>query len=80
VDFADDDTVPSVSSLAYQNATSYFTLKEGDYDIYFVYAGTSRIVSGPRPFHVSNGDITSLVLMDDESGNLELMPVSDAAD
>jgi hypothetical protein len=80
VDFADDDTVPSVSSLGYQSATSYFTLKQGDYDIYFAYAGTSRIVSGPRPFHVSNGEIISLVLMDDESGNLELMPVSDAAD
>jgi hypothetical protein len=80
VDFADDDTVPSVSSLTYQTASSYFTLKEGDYDIYFAYAGTSTIVMGPRSFHASNGDITSWVLMDDENGNLELMPLSDAAD
>jgi hypothetical protein len=80
VDFADDDTVPSVQSLAYQNASTYFTLKEGDYDIYFAYAGTSTIVLGPRSFHVANGDVTSFVLLDDENGNLELMPVSDAAD
>jgi hypothetical protein len=80
VDFADDDTAPNVSALPYQTASSYFTLKEGDYDIYFAYAGTSRFVLGPRSFHVSNGDIVSLVLMDDENGNLELLPVSDAAE
>jgi hypothetical protein len=80
VDFADDDTVPSVQSLAYQNASTYFTLKEGDYDIYFAYAGTSTIVLGPRPLHVSNGNVISFVLLDDENGNLELMPVSDAAE
>jgi hypothetical protein len=80
VDFADDDTVANVSSMTYQTATSYFTLKEGDYDIYFASAGTSTIVLGPRSFHVSNGDVTSLVLMDDGNGNLELLPVSDAAE
>jgi len=80
VDFADDDTAPSISSMTYQTATSYFILKEGDYDIYFAHAGTSSIVFGPRSFHVSNGDVMSLVLMDDESGNLELLPVSDVAE
>jgi len=79
VDFEDDDTVPSIKSLAYQNASTYFTLKEGDYEIYFAYAGTSKIVVGPRPFHVANGDVLSLVLLDDENGHLELMPVTDAA-
>ena len=80
VDFADDDTVPTHSALTYQTATSYFTLKAGDYDIYFADAGTSTIVMGPSAIHVSNGDITSWVLMDDENGGLELMPVSDVAD
>jgi hypothetical protein len=80
VDFDDDDTAPNVSSLTYQTATSYFTLKEGDYDIYFAYAGTSTIVIGPRSFHASNGDVTSLVLLDDGNGSLELMPLSDAAE
>lgn len=80
VDFSDDDTAPSVSSMTYQTATSYFVLKEGDYDIYFYSAGTSTLVMGPRSFHVSNGDVTSLVLMDDENGNLDLLPVSDVAD
>jgi hypothetical protein len=80
VDFDDDETAPSVSSLTYQTASSYFTLKEGDYEIYFAYAGTSTIVMGPTPFRVATGDITSLVLLDDGAGNLELMPVSDVAE
>lgn len=79
VDFADDDTTPSHSALTYQTATSYFTLRAGDYDIYFAYAGTSTIVMGPRSIHVANGDVASWVLMDDENGNLEMMPVSDLA-
>lgn len=80
VDFDDDDTGPNEASLEYQTATTYFTLKEGDYDVYLYYSGTSTLVMGPTSFHVSNGDITSWVLLDDENGNLELMPVSDAAD
>lgn len=80
VDFDDDETAPNVSSLTYQTASSYFTLKEGDYDIYFTYAGTSTIVMGPRNFHVSNGEIKSLVLMDDENGTLDFMAVLDAAE
>jgi hypothetical protein len=80
VDFDDDETAPNVSSLAYQTASSYFTLREGDYDIYFAYAGTSTIVMGPRNFHVSNGEIKSLVLMDDENGTLDFMAVLDAAE
>ncbi|MBL8268709.1 DUF4397 domain-containing protein, partial [Steroidobacter sp.] len=47
VDFDDDDTVASVSSLPYQNMSSQFTLVEGDYDIYFYYAGTSTLALGP---------------------------------
>jgi hypothetical protein len=80
VDFDDDDTAPNVSAMTYQTTSTYFTLKEGDYDVYFYYAGTSTIVKGPASFHVSNGDIVSWVLLDDENGNLELMRVSDAAD
>lgn len=80
VDFSDDDTVPTARALTYQTASSYFTLQEGDYVIYFAYEGTSTFVLGPSSFHVSNGDVVSLVLMDDENGNLELMPVSDAAE
>ena len=79
VDFDDDDTVANTSSLTYQTATSYFTLKEGDYDIYFAYAGTSTFVMGPTPFHVANGEITTLLLIDAEDGSLELMPVTDTA-
>ena len=76
----DDETAPDVTSLTYQTASSYFTLQEGDYDIYFADAGTSTIVIGPATFHLSNGDVTSLVLLDDGNGNLELMPVMDAAE
>lgn len=79
VDFDDDETAPNVASLTYQTASSYFTLKEGDYEIYFAYADTSTIVMGPAPFQITNGDVTSLVLLDDGNGNLELMPVEDAA-
>lgn len=79
VDFDDDDTVASISSLTYQTGSSYFTLKEGDYDVYFYSAGTSTLVMGPTAFHVANGDIISWVLLDDDDGTLELMPVSDAA-
>ncbi len=50
VDFGDDDTTPSVSSLAYQNPSSQFTLKAGDYDVYFSFAGTSTLVDGANPF------------------------------
>jgi hypothetical protein len=32
----------------------------------------------PTPFHLRYGDITSLLLIDGENGNLELLPVSDA--
>jgi hypothetical protein len=55
-------------------------LKEGDYDAYLYFSGTSTLVMGPASFHVSNGDIISWVLLDDESGNLELLPVSDASE
>lgn len=79
VDFEDDDTVPSVSSLAYQNPSSQFTLAAGDYDVYFYFAGTSTLAMGPTRFHVDNGDVKTLVLLDNESGGLELLPVSDAA-
>ncbi|MFC4311414.1 DUF4397 domain-containing protein [Steroidobacter flavus] len=78
VDFDDDDTTPSVSSLAYQNPSSQFTLKAGDYDVYFYFAGTSTLVMGPTRFHVDNGDVKTLVLTDDENGGLELLPVDDA--
>lgn len=77
VDFDDDDTTPSVSSLAYQNPSSEFTLKAGDYDIYFYYAGTSTLVMGPTRFHVDNGDVKTLVLTDNENSGLELLPVDD---
>jgi hypothetical protein len=80
VDFSDDDTVADVASLTYQTATSYYTLKEGDYDIYFAYAGSSSIVMGPTLFQVANGEITTLMLVDAEDGSLELLPVADAAE
>jgi hypothetical protein len=79
VDFDDDETVATATSLTYQSATSYFTLKEGDYEIYFAYAGSSTLVMGPAPFHVSHGDVTTLLLLGDEQGSLELLPVADAA-
>lgn len=80
VDFSDDETVPDISSLTYQTASTYFTLKAGEYDIYFAYAGTSTVVMGPRSFQVVNGDIKSLVLTDDGNGSLDFMAVSDAAE
>lgn len=77
VDFSDDDTTPTFSSVSYSSATSYLTYKEASYDVYFAYAGTSTIVRGPVSFQTSNGGIDTFVLMDDESGALELMPVSE---
>lgn len=80
VDFDDDDTTPTFSSVAYQNSTSYLTYKEGSYDVYFAYAGTSTIALGPASFTTHNGDIDTLVLIDNESGGLELMTVGDRRD
>lgn len=80
VDFSDDNTVPNVSALTYQTASSYFTLKAGDYNVWFAYNGTSTFVAGPVPFSVANGDVTSFVLFDIEDGHREFMPVSDVAD
>lgn len=79
VDFEDDDTVATISSLAYQNVSSQLALTAGDYEVYFAFSGTSTIVLGPAPFHLANGDVTTLILLDAEGGNLELLPVSDAA-
>jgi hypothetical protein len=79
VDFEDDDTGPSVSSLTYQNPSSQFTLEAGDYDVHCYFAGTSTPVLGPARFHIDNGDVKTLVLLDDENGGLELLPVGDAA-
>ena len=79
VDFDDDETVATVSSMTYQTASSYQTLKEGDYEIYFAYAGSSTIVLGPAPFHVTNGEVTTLALINAEDGSLELLPIADAA-
>jgi hypothetical protein len=78
VDFDDDDTVATVTSLSYQSASSYFSLAEGDYEIYFAFAGSSTFVMGPTPFHVANGEVTTLLLLDNADGNLELLPVADA--
>jgi len=78
IDFDDDDTAADIAALGYQSASSYITLVQGDYEVYFADAGTSTIVMGPASFHVSHGDITTLLLLDDENGNLELLPVSDA--
>jgi hypothetical protein len=77
VDFDDDDTTPTFSSVAYTTQTSYLTYKAGSYDVYFASAGTSTVLLGPVPFQTTNGDIETLVLLDDENGALELMPVSD---
>lgn len=79
VDFDDDDTIPTQSSLAYGGAGGYLTLKEGDYEVYFYYADTSTLVLGPQAFHVANGDVTSWVLVNDADGSLELLPVADTA-
>lgn len=77
VDFEDDDTAPTFTAVPYRNATSYLTYKEASYDVYFAYTGTSTIILGPVSFQTHNGDIDTLVLLDDESGTHELMPLSD---
>jgi hypothetical protein len=79
VDFDDDETAPTVSALAYQNPSNQFTLKAGDYDVYYYFAGTSTLALGPTRFHLDNGDVKTLVLLDNESGSLELLPIDDAA-
>lgn len=77
VDFDDDDTVPDSSSVGYQSTTSYVTLVQGDYEAWFAVAGTSTVLLGPAPFHVGNGEVTTLLLVDDENGALELLPLND---
>jgi hypothetical protein len=77
VDFEDDDTSPTFTALPYRNATSYLTYKEGSYDVYFAYTGTSTVILGPVSFQTRNGDIDTLMLLDDENGAHELMPLSD---
>jgi hypothetical protein len=77
VDFDDDDTTPTYASVPYQTTTTYSTLKEGTFEVYFAYAGTSTVVLGPVTFNVANGGLATLVLLDSETGQLELMPVAD---
>lgn len=77
VDFDDDENAPTFASVAYQNATGYLTFKEGDFEVYFVRAGTSSIVLGPVAFQVVNGDVSTFVLLDTPTGEREIMPVSD---
>lgn len=77
VDFEDDDTLPTFTAVPYRNATSYLTYKEGKYDVYFAHTGTSTIILGPVSFQTHNGDIDTLMLLDDENGTHELMPLSD---
>ena len=77
VDFEDDDTVPTFAAVPYRGLTAYLTYKEGSYDVYFAYAGTSTLILGPVPLQTRNGDVDTYVLMDDENGLHELMPLSD---
>lgn len=77
VDFEDDDTAPTFTAVPYRNATNYLTYKEGSYDVYFAYTGTSTVILGPVSFQTHNGDIDTFMLLDDESGTHELMPLSD---
>ena len=77
VDFDDDDTAPTFTAVSYRSATSYLTYKEASYDVYFAYSGTSTLILGPVSFQTQNGDIETLMLLDDENGTHELMPLSD---
>jgi hypothetical protein len=77
VDFEDDDTSPTFAAVPYRNATNYLTYKEGSYDVYFAYTGTSTLILGPVSFQTHNGDIDTLMLLANENGTHELMPLSD---
>lgn len=77
VDFEDDDTSPTFTAVSFGTATSYLTYKEGSYDVYFARTGTSDVILGPVSFQTHNGDIDTMMLLDDENGTHELMPLSD---
>jgi hypothetical protein len=76
----DDDTEytsPSFSSNVFTGTTSYLTLEGAGYDIYFVTAGTDDVIAGPIPLNIPNGANQTLVLTENESGSLEMIPISD---
>ena len=81
-DDADEDDDASnfrkFSGVLFPRTTDYLTLEAGDYEVHFVAAGTSRVLLDSAPFQVANGDVTTYVLHDSETGELELMPVDDA--
>jgi hypothetical protein len=82
ISFPDDDskttdTSPTFSSISYKSATGYLTLEGGGFDVYVAKAGTENILLGPIRLDVPNGDNQTVLLADNESGSLELIPVSD---
>lgn len=79
IDFEDEPAeFRKFTSVVFPNATDYLTLEAGDYEVHFVAAGTSRVLLDSAPFQVVNGDVTTYVLHDSETGALELLPVDDA--
>jgi hypothetical protein len=76
----EDDAVQfrKFTGVAFPSATDYLTLEAGTYEVHFVAAGTSRVLLDSAPFQVANGDVTTYVLHDSETGALELLPVDDA--
>ena len=84
ISFPDDnssttDTNPTFSSVPYRNATNYLTLEGGGYDVYIATADTERILIGPVRLDIPNGTNKTVVLTDNESGALEMIPVNDTA-
>jgi hypothetical protein len=83
---ADDDedesddavTFRKFTSVGFPSATEYLTLEQGNYEVHFAAAGTSRVLVDSAPFTVANGDVTTYVLHESETATLELLPVDDS--
>lgn len=78
-DESDDAAVfRKFAGVGFPAATDYLTLEAGRYEVHFAATGTSRLLLEGAPFQVVNGDVTTYVLHDTETGDLELLPVEDA--
>jgi hypothetical protein len=66
------------SGVVFPSVTDYLTLEAGNYEVHFAAAGTSRFLLDSAPFQLVNGDVTTYVVHDSETGELELLPVDDA--
>lgn len=79
----DDDDTDAASrfrrftNFGYRSSTAYVTLAEGNYELHFAATGTSRIEIARVPLQLANGHISTIVLHDSGTGELEFLAVED---